>query len=84
MAVQYTAVPETPTEIFMELLNDYPMPEGRLRHDYSALMGWQVGQCILADPADSLRIKGYFERSKQWKFTQRKQDDGRIRLWRKA
>lgn len=68
----------------MELLNDHPMPETRARHDYSPLMGWQVGQCILCAKADSLRIKGYFERQMQWKFTQRKELDGRIRLWRRA
>ena len=68
----------------MELMSDHPIPEGRVRHDYSSLMGWQVGQCIVCSQKDALRIKGYFERSRDWKFTQRKESDTKIRLWRRA
>lgn len=67
----------------MELLSEHPMPESLRRYDYSALMGWQVGQSILCSGAESLRIKAYFVRQKQWRFTQRKQPDGRVMLWRK-
>lgn len=67
----------------MKLLSGHPMPESLRRYDYSALMGWQVGQSILCSNTESLRIKAYFERHNQWRFTQRKQPDGSIMLWRK-
>jgi hypothetical protein len=65
-------------------LENHPMPETRARYDYSHLMGWQVSQCITVDRKSSLRIKGYFERNKGWKFTERTQPDGKVRLWRKS
>jgi hypothetical protein len=68
----------------MELLSGHPIPEGRQRHDYGPLMGWQVGQCVVCTEKECIRIKGYFERSKNWVFTQRKEAEGRVRVWRKA
>lgn len=68
----------------MELLNGHPIPETLARYDYSNLMGWQVGQCIVCENKDGLRIKGYFERKFKWQFVQRKQGEGQVKLWRKA
>ena len=66
------------------LLESHPMPAGRARHDYTPLLGWEIGQCVTVERGVSLRIKSYFERNKGWKFTERKQPDGRVRLWRKS
>ena len=66
------------------ILENHTMPAGRTRFDYSPLLSWGIGQCITVDRNESLRIKSYFERNKNWKFTERKQPDGKYRLWRKS
>ena len=67
----------------MQLMDGHPIPDTRTRHDYSNLLGWQIGQCIVVDGKTSLRIKAYFERTMKWRFTQRKEPGDTVRLWRR-